>query len=437
MRLWEVYARVYDSLPKHFRPYQRLLVDVGQIVEDGCPAGSRILDVGCGTGNFCLELGERGYDVTGVDCSAAMLQRAGGKRLRRNLSRVEFIKADLDNGLDYADSSFDGLICIHSLYTLRDPQRSLQEYYRVLKPWSRLVVCEPQRPINVFACLREAWRDGGVANLGMVLASQFGVGILNLIIGSRQSDGTYHYWDDTGLRSLLHDAGFRVDNTRETYTTKVDVLAVARKPRYERRSESGAYRIISVDTEEDLERACGFRYRAYSERDMIAANEIQLEKDDFDAIARHYIALDGNEVVGCVRIIPDNPSGFPMESDFPLTEYRKQRHIREGEAAEITRLIIAGDKAEAIPALYLTVFDDARANGINHLFGSAGHFLAPKYEGIGFRVIGPAFNYSKISGTYLPLHLDIWHEVDGFRKEPSGYNQELGGMLVRDVDEAE
>ena len=40
------------------------------------PPGSRVLDAGCGTGRVAIELAARGYDVTGVDSDASMLQVA-------------------------------------------------------------------------------------------------------------------------------------------------------------------------------------------------------------------------------------------------------------------------------------------------------------------------------------------------------------------------
>src|SRR4030065_1024204 len=41
--------------------------------------GDAVLDAGCGTGNYTIELAKRGANVVGVDSSEEMLDRARGK----------------------------------------------------------------------------------------------------------------------------------------------------------------------------------------------------------------------------------------------------------------------------------------------------------------------------------------------------------------------
>jgi SAM-dependent methyltransferase len=53
--------------------------------------GRRVLDVACGTGSSSLPLLRRGYDVTGVDCSAAMLEEAA----HRLGDAVPLVRADM------------------------------------------------------------------------------------------------------------------------------------------------------------------------------------------------------------------------------------------------------------------------------------------------------------------------------------------------------
>ena len=53
----------------------------------------KILDIGCGTGRHSIELAKRGYNVTGIDLSECMLERAIEKSKEAKV-KVEFIKAD-------------------------------------------------------------------------------------------------------------------------------------------------------------------------------------------------------------------------------------------------------------------------------------------------------------------------------------------------------
>ncbi len=54
------------------------------------PPGSRILDAGCGTGRVAIRLAELGYDCTGVDLDASMLEVA-----RQRAPGLRWVQADL------------------------------------------------------------------------------------------------------------------------------------------------------------------------------------------------------------------------------------------------------------------------------------------------------------------------------------------------------
>jgi SAM-dependent methyltransferase len=56
---------------------------------------SSILDLGCGTGLHAAELAMRGYEVVGVDRSAAMLQRARQRMEVQSLPQLSFVEGDI------------------------------------------------------------------------------------------------------------------------------------------------------------------------------------------------------------------------------------------------------------------------------------------------------------------------------------------------------
>ncbi len=110
---WDLYATVYDSLPNHFQPYQRLLEQVVEEVSKYSDKGI-ILDAGCGTGNFSMALAKRGYDVVGIDYTEGMLKRAKRKKKNAGIKNIELLKLDLEKELVFPDNYFDGIISVHT-----------------------------------------------------------------------------------------------------------------------------------------------------------------------------------------------------------------------------------------------------------------------------------------------------------------------------------
>ena len=100
--------------------------------------GLRILDAGCGTGNFSLTLADRGADMVGVDRSAAMLSRARSKS-RESPGKVEWVQGDLAQ-LPFPAHSFDGVISMVALDFMSCREAVIRELTRVLKPGGFLLV---------------------------------------------------------------------------------------------------------------------------------------------------------------------------------------------------------------------------------------------------------------------------------------------------------
>jgi ubiquinone/menaquinone biosynthesis C-methylase UbiE len=100
----------------------------------------RVLEVGFGPGVAIELLAARASHVAGVDFSPAMLSLAR----RRNTQAIKAKRVDLRYGeataLPFADACFDKALSIHTLYFLSDPNRTLTEIRRVLKPGGLLVL---------------------------------------------------------------------------------------------------------------------------------------------------------------------------------------------------------------------------------------------------------------------------------------------------------
>jgi phosphatidylethanolamine/phosphatidyl-N-methylethanolamine N-methyltransferase len=103
------------------------------------PAGGRILEVGVGTG---LSLPDyAGVNrIVGVDLSEPMLRKAVERVDERRLVNVEAL-ALMDAGrLALPDASFDAVVAQYVITVVPDPEATLDEFTRVLKPGGEIVL---------------------------------------------------------------------------------------------------------------------------------------------------------------------------------------------------------------------------------------------------------------------------------------------------------
>jgi SAM-dependent methyltransferase len=211
---WDVYAYVYTGV-YHLIPYRSLLWDAYEELD--LKPGLRVLDAGCGTGNFEHFISTKPMpDITvdGIDASGGMLNAA--RRRCARLGFAEFSVADLDERLPFDDATFDRVVSINVLYALKDQEFAVSEMLRVLKPSGRLVVSSPLPTYRVSPMVADHFRRIGniwglrrrVARLlssTLVLATTgLAQWILNdLIIDSRETHGLYRSLDEHDMQALL------------------------------------------------------------------------------------------------------------------------------------------------------------------------------------------------------------------------------------------
>jgi ubiquinone/menaquinone biosynthesis C-methylase UbiE len=102
------------------------------------PAGARLLELGCGTGNLWLENLERvpqDVEIILSDFSEGMLAQAQAA-LAKAVPRFAFQVIDAQD-IPFEDDSFDVVIANHMLYHIPDRPKALSGIRRVLKPEGR------------------------------------------------------------------------------------------------------------------------------------------------------------------------------------------------------------------------------------------------------------------------------------------------------------
>lgn len=128
-----------------------------------CPTkGMKVLDVGCGTGNFSIKLAQKGCVVTGIDISDKMLEIAR-KKVKESSIDIDFYNMNIYR-LEFPDQHFDAVFSMAAFEFIHAPQNAFKELMRVVKPdgllligtihknsnWGKLYLESAKKPDSIF-----------------------------------------------------------------------------------------------------------------------------------------------------------------------------------------------------------------------------------------------------------------------------------------------
>jgi len=162
------------------------------------PAGSVVLDLACGTGDFLKLLQGAGHRAFGVDLSWGMLAAN-----RTGLPLAQANGAELP----VASGSVDGVTCGYALRNFTDLAGVFAEFGRIVRPGGRISLLEVSEP------------DAGLLRLGDRIWFRRVVPVIGGLLSDRDAyrylpKSTAYLPDTDELRTLLVDAGFSSVNRR-------------------------------------------------------------------------------------------------------------------------------------------------------------------------------------------------------------------------------
>jgi len=191
--------------------------------QDGRPL---LLDLGCGTGSFCLEMAQRGYDPIGIDASSAMLDQAREKSLRMDSDQPAclFLQQDISRFELYG--TVDLIVClmdtVNHLLRFSQVSRLFRLCANYLNPGG-LLIFDLASHRHLARTLGQEFFYQDLPDCTLLWQNSFqprsGISRSELALFRRQNDGSYIRQDETIVEKYyaadqisrgLHEAGLEL-----------------------------------------------------------------------------------------------------------------------------------------------------------------------------------------------------------------------------------
>jgi SAM-dependent methyltransferase len=132
----DYFEEVWEALPEDAQPPD--LERRGDFLRGELRGGERLLDIGCGGGDFTRLAADAGADPVGIDVAEAAIARA-----RRRFADIDFRVVPIGRPLPFEDCGFDLVWAGEVIEHVPDTARWLSEVRRMLVPRGRLLITTP------------------------------------------------------------------------------------------------------------------------------------------------------------------------------------------------------------------------------------------------------------------------------------------------------
>lgn len=148
----EAYYKIVDSSPGSYGYYHKKELEL--IRKEILTSRSlKVLDAGCGPGRHSIEIARNGHELVAVDFSNGMVEKTrNGLSEQKLTGKAKILQADIRN-LPFENECFDLVVNMEVLEHLpgylADCEKSIKEFYRVLKKGGKLIIEAPLKPHRI------------------------------------------------------------------------------------------------------------------------------------------------------------------------------------------------------------------------------------------------------------------------------------------------
>ena len=108
------------------------------------PKNSKVLEAGCGTGNYVISLSKIGHNVIGVEIDSERVKIAKDYMRIYKINPKRIVRGDLIK-LPFKNEEFDAIFCHGVIEHIRDSERAVKEMARVLKKEGYAMISVPNK----------------------------------------------------------------------------------------------------------------------------------------------------------------------------------------------------------------------------------------------------------------------------------------------------
>lgn len=224
--LWTEYALSYDPVLNNSKAYPQLLAEIlgSPGAREGLPmvgARSKVLDLGCGSGNVTLQLAKDSSErhIVAIDKNAMMLEIARTK-CEKHLSAfprergVTLMRQDVTILNTVPDNFFDTAILTNVLYAVSNAEKCLTEVFRVMKAGADIRLTGPRRDTDTKKLLDTIKEEITEAGLWKELEEDY---LRVYDINMYWLKQSIERWDVDQVAAMLTKAGFVGENGAEIW----------------------------------------------------------------------------------------------------------------------------------------------------------------------------------------------------------------------------